>query len=954
MTSTGVWRDVSPLVGRKDELEVLRLAVRRRPAVVHIEGEAGVGKSRLVRELVASVDQSDVTVLVGSCQQFREPFILGAVLEALRRCREPLRRCTELSPVTAALRAAVPELAEVLPEPLSGMGDPLFDRHLLFRAIREVLAVLGPTLLVIEDLHWADDGTLQLLRFLMADPPPDLAVVVTYRREDVPGGMPMGRAYRPAANALTELVRLEPLTVGQVRALAGAAMGTDKVSVEFAAELHEYTAGLPFVVVEALRAMSSGPGGLVANSAAVRRLSAEGEVPVLLLESVAERLSVLSPNARRFVRAAAVLAVPASSELIGDVAGLCGDDLRAAAVEVFAGSLLHDVGNGRLTFRHTLARQAVYRTVSVLDRRDLHEGAVLTLSALERPPLVQLAEHCRLAGRHADWLRYGEAAADQALVVSDAAAAIPLLRRLLAEPWLSGADVDRLGVKLGEVSALGLDSVGPASALKRLLGDDRLSESARGEVRMLLGMLLAKQRDGVTEARAQMALAVDELSGRPDLAAKAMSMLAQPFIGDTPLDQVTPWLHKADAALGGCDAPTPRISLMANVIGSLVAIGDPSMHERLAAVPASGYTLPEQRQLARAHSNLADSMTTIGLFGTAREYLRAGISAAEETGSLYVLSGARSTEIRLDWFTGVWEELDLRARSLLAEYRELAAIADELNLVLGLHALARGERVAARAHFDDTDVRCPQNAITPVALGCSAGLVRLALQDDDAVLAGVEADAGMALLRGKGVWAWAGELAPAAVDAYLFAGRVRDAELVVRDLSDGLRGTVAPLAAAALDTCRGALADHVGQDGGELHEAAGHAYEEMGASYLATAARERAEAHRLRAGDDAAVEALSRTAERYEAFGATHDAARCRRLLRGLGVRTTSRTGRRGYGTELSPREKEVARLMAAGDTNNEIAEVLFLSIRTVEQHAARVLRKLGTTRQGLRNTGQR
>jgi DNA-binding CsgD family transcriptional regulator len=927
--------DPTTLVGRDDELGRLRLAVRRTPALVQVEGEAGVGKSRLVRELI---DADPAPVLIGYCQQLREPFILGAVLEALRRARPGLQRCGELNPVTSALRAAVPELADLLPEPAAGAGDPMFDRHLLFRAVREVLAALGPVLLVIEDLHWADDGTLQLLRFLMADPPPELAVVVTYRREDVAGGIPLGTAYRPGAGVASELLRVAPLEVAHVRAMAAAILRTDAVSAEFAAELHQQTAGLPFVLEEVLRSLRP---GVIADGAAARRLSDGGEVPVLLRESVAERLAALSPDAARLVRAAAAFATPATVDLLGDVAELSDDRLRAAVIDTLDGSILHDDGTGVLAFRHALARQAAYTTVSAVECRELHERAVRLLGKLDPPPLVQLAEHSRLANRRADWLRYGEAAADHALAVSDATTATPLLRRLLAEPRLSSEAVDRLGVKLGEAAQLGLDARSSAAVLKRLLVDPRLSASARGEVRMQLGLLLGRQGDGVAEGRAQLELAADELAARPELAAKCMSALAQPFTGDTPLHLVDQWMRKADAAIDGCAEPELRISLMANVVGSLAAVGDPTMDERMADLPTVGMTLGEQRQVARAHTNLADSLTMVGRFDTARDHLRFGTRAAEESGALYVLSTARSTAIRLDWFTGEWDGLAERARPLLVEYRELMAVATELSLVLGLLAMVRGESAAAAEHFAETGVRTPRDAIAHIALGGSAGLIRLALRDDDVVLAVLEADAGMALLRRKDTWAWAGELAPAAVDAYLAAGRVHDAEDVARSLAEGISGTVAPFAAAALHTCLGAIAEHAGTSGVEHHLAAAHAYTDLGAPYLAAVARERADARLIRDGGASAVEACGRSAERYADLGATHDAARCRHLLRTLGVKTPSRQGRRGYGNTLSPREHEVARLLASGHTNNQIAEILFLSPRTVEQHAARVLRKL-------------
>ncbi|MFC5291239.1 ATP-binding protein [Actinokineospora guangxiensis] len=923
------------LVGRADELNRLRSAVRRRPALVQLEGEAGVGKSRLVTELVESADVGVLTVLVGHCQHSREPFPLGAVLDALRRARDPLACRGPLNSVTSVLRAAVPELADVLPPLPPELSGPVFDRHLLFRAVREVLVALGPVLLVVEDLHWADDGTRQLLRFLMADPPPELAVLVTYRREDLPWGMPLGGAYRPGPGVGVEILPLEPLGTAEVRVLAGLLLGVDTVSAEFATTLHEQTAGLPFVIEEFLRV------NRVAAEGTTARWADRAEVPVLLREAVTERLVGLSPDAGRLVRAAAAFAVPASVEVLGVVAGLAGERLREAVTELLARALLREAANGTVSFRHVLSRRTVYGAMNSIERKELHRRAVRLLAAHEHPPLVQLAEHSRLADLRAEWLCYGEAAADQALAASDATTASTLLRLLLAEPALARADVDRLAVKLGEAAQAGLDATGSASALKRLLVDDRLSAQARGQVRMQLGLLLSRFFHGVAEGRAQLELAVDELGARPDLAAKCMSALAMPCTGDVPQPSLAAWLRKADAEIEQCENQERRLSLIADVLGTLVALGDPAAEDRMSTVTVLGHTPGEQRQIARARCTIADSLTVTGRFHAAREHLWAGVRMAEESGGLYVVSTARSTMTRLDWFTGDWEGLAERAGSLLARYRELSAVAAELELVLGHLALVSGDGETARGHLLRTGVRTPRVAVAQVALGGGAGLIRLALREDDIVLASAEADAGVALLRRKEVWAWSGELLPAAVDAYLAAGRAREAGELVRSAEEGIRGLVAPLAAAALHTCRGALEEHAGGSGADHHAAAARAFDTMGAPYLAALAWERTEAHRLSAGGDDAVAAYTRCAERYHALGATHDAARCRHLLRCLGIVTPSRQGRRGYGERLSPRELEVARLLAAGYTNTKIAETLFLSARTIEHHTSRVLRKL-------------
>jgi predicted ATPase len=264
----------------------------RRPAVVLLEGEAGVGKSRLVSELLAG-DLGAVLPLVGYCRQVGEPFSYGALLEALRGAGRVLARQRELNPVIGALAPLLPEIAAELPTPLPPVGDPRAERHRLFRAVRELLGAIGPVLLVVEDLHWADDGTRQLLRFLAGGPPANLSMVLTYRREDLSGGSPLGAEFRSAAGGLVAVLEVEPLDVAGVRGLTEAILGAEKVSPEFAARLHERTAGIPFVVEEMLRALRDPEGAVHAGSTRAERLLDAVRVPVLLRDAMADRLATL-------------------------------------------------------------------------------------------------------------------------------------------------------------------------------------------------------------------------------------------------------------------------------------------------------------------------------------------------------------------------------------------------------------------------------------------------------------------------------------------------------------------------------------------------------------------------------------------------------------------------------------------------------------------------------------
>ncbi|NUT97794.1 MAG: LuxR family transcriptional regulator, partial [Saccharothrix sp.] len=591
----------------------------------------------------------------------------------------------------------------------------------------------------------------------------------------------------------------------------------------------------------------------------------------------------------------------------------------------------------RYGFRHALAQQAVYDTLTGPERQRLHVRALEALEDVSPRPVMQLAEHSRRAGRPADWLRNGEAAADRALEVGDPSTATHLYQRLLDEASLTPADVDRLAVKLGQVARGGIDQHDPRTTLERLLDDRRLSREARGEVRLNLGFLLVRQFESVVQARMQIELAVEELADhRPDLAMRGRAVLGQPFVGATPLAEHLRWMRVVDSFIEQCEDPGVRHSLLANELGSRLSIGDQNVLGELDRLPAAADDVETRRHLARANCNVADACMLVGHFDLARDFLDKGLRLTVGAGVPFTASTGQSTQIHLDWYSGNWGSLVPRAGRLLEEYRELLPVASEISLVLGCLAVARGDWDEAERFLAESGVRSVENSITPVALGGFAALTRLWLERGDVARACAEADRGVELLRHKGVWAWAGELAPAAVDAWCAAGRAEDAAKLVEELSAGIADRDAPLAGVAVKVCRALLATARDEDAVFLLQDARRAADELGLAYYSAVLSERIA---LSGGDPAA---LGEVADRFDALGASRDAARCRHLVRGAGVATPSRRGRRGYGNALSPRERDVARLLVQGHTNREIAEVLFLSPRTVEQHVARVLRKLG------------
>lgn len=308
------------LVGRERDLELLLEAVINPPGLILVEGEAGVGKTRLVHEALSDPSVQSGRVLVGHCHQLREPFLLGPVLEALRSTDPP---DSALSPVAGVLQPLLPELAHALPAEPAPTADPRAERHRIFRALRELIDAFGPTVCLLEDMHWAGEGTLEFLAFLLAEPPEALSIVLTYRSEDLhPSSSLVGLPSHLPRDALTLALELAPLSVEEVRALTCALLDAASVSEDIAESLYDRSAGLPFALEEIIRLLlDRGQLTLTEDGEAVGDLEPVG-VPTVIGHSIRERMEPFSADARLITRAAAVLALPADETLLGRVAGL--------------------------------------------------------------------------------------------------------------------------------------------------------------------------------------------------------------------------------------------------------------------------------------------------------------------------------------------------------------------------------------------------------------------------------------------------------------------------------------------------------------------------------------------------------------------------------------------------------------------------------------------------------
>ena len=401
-------------VGRGPELGRLRAAWadaragRRRTVLV--VGEAGIGKTRLVTELAGSAERVGAVVLAGRCDpQLGVPYL--PLREAVGRhlAGYPSERLRALlGPRAAELVRFWPELAWRLPAlpPPSTAGHGA-DPYLLFEALTgllETVAVTGPVLLLVDDLHGADEASLLLLRRLArTGRPARLLTVLTYRDDDRAPRASLTAALGDLVRAPgAELLTLEGLGDGEVAALAAAATARPPGpgAAALAHVLRERTAGNPFLVGELLRhlvetgALDGGDVTAVAAGPAV------DDVPESVRWVVGQRLGRLGGPVEHVLGAAAVIGYHADLALLGRVAGLGHDSLLSALDTAVAARLLEERPGGGYAFHHPIVRDLLYRRLPAGERARAHRRVAEALEGLAGGGgrLGELADHFALAG----------------------------------------------------------------------------------------------------------------------------------------------------------------------------------------------------------------------------------------------------------------------------------------------------------------------------------------------------------------------------------------------------------------------------------------------------------------------------------------------------------------------------------------------------------------------------
>lgn len=950
------------MVGRTDELRRLTEVLTRPSALVLIEGEAGIGKSRLVQEALNQPEIVARDPLVAICPPFRQALTLGPIVDAAREARPGVAGLT-LTPLAGVLRPLFPEWARDLPPAPETLSDAGAARHRLFRALAELLEAMRVGVLVLEDVHWADGATLDFLLFLASRPSRRVSLVLTYRAEDLAPGSALLRlpARSPDGTGAVRLT-LGPLGVSQTAELMSSMLHGEHVSEAFASFLQQRTDGVPLAVEECLRLLRDRADLVRRDGEWVRRTLTDIVVPPTIRDAVAERAARLTPVEQRVLRASAVLAEPAGVPALATVSGL-PDGVVADAVDAAVRSgLLGEDRAGRIGFRHALAARAVYDLTPPPDRRTLHRAAGRSLRALTPQPVARLAHHYREAGDTGQWRRYAERTADLALASGDHRTAVGLLHELITEAGPPAASVARWAQKMPVLAFTGHVGRGDLTrALREVLESESLAPQDRAAVRTQLGRILLHVGEYAAGA-AELERALPDLAGEPFQIAWAMNTLGSPAGSLMPAAEHRRWLGRAADAARLQMTPDQRLALVVDRATALLDMGDEAGWEVAAQLPGTATTPEGMMQLARSGLNIGNGAMRWGRYGEARRLLTTALARAREYRYQRLHDMILVTLAHLDWFTGAWDGLAERAAALAELDAEPLLQLDAVLITALLDGAVGGTGTGTgTAPGGTVEERLRQvldaglrRGIVDVPLEPAAALARIRLAEGSAAEAVELTDGPAEVVARKDIWLWATEFAPVRTRALIADDRPREARKFVADLAEGLAGRSLPAADAALESCRGTLAEGEGRFA-EAADAFGRAaaiWERLPRPYEALLAAER-QVGCLRAAPERAgpqpqggLAELTRVEAGFTALGAGADAERVRTVLRAAGapVRQIWRGGRRGYGDQLSPRELEVVRLMLTGLTNPAIAQALSRSPKTIAAQLNSAMRKYGVT----------
>ncbi len=976
------------LVGRDLYVEALGELMERagsgKGQTALVAGEAGLGKSRLVAEARARAEGLGWLILQGNCFEPDRtlpyaPFV--DLLRALLEGRSSEAVAEELGPTAPELVKLLPELGPQLPgvTPTPPL-EPQQEKRRLFQALAQLftrLAARQPLALVMEDIHWCDDTSLEcLLHLARRLAPHHILLVMTYRGDEVHPALRDFLAGMDRERLAVELA-LNCLSRTDVDAMIRAIFDLRRPArPEFLEPIYSLTDGNPFFIEEVLRALIAAGEIYYADGLWDRKPMRELHIPRSVQAAVQRRVEQLSPAASEVLALAAVAGQRFDFGLLQAVTGLAERELLAPVKELIAAQLVMEASAEQLAFRHALTRQAVYSRLLARERRALHRTIGETLGTLyaaaPEAHLADLAYHFYEAGVWDKALDYSRQVGRRAQALYAPRAAIEHFTHALeAVTHLAiPASVELYRSRgqayetLGEFEQARSDYEA-ALAAAQAAGD----QQAEWQALIDLGMLWAGRdyaRTGEWYQRAfELARAMDDAR----LIAHSLNRIGnwhlnveQPAEARTCHQEALGVFERLDDRPG--IAETLDLLGMASYLASDLMQGT-AYYERSVAL----FRELDDRQ------GLVNSLATMALRSPGYQtntMVPAGASLAEATREgeaalkIAVEIGQRSGESYALWILafclGPQGEY---ARALEVAQRGIQ-IADEIEhrqwmtgarcalgmLYLDLLALPSArqalERALALAHEIGSLnwIHCAAGDLASVCIAQGAH-ERAEAVLDDALGSNAPSNAPMQTLGQRLAWCARAELALARGDAVL-----------ALDIAD-------QMIACAPNGAGGPAILRVERLRSEAL-AALHRWEEAETSFLA--ARETAHVYGARSAlwrIDASLGKLYQAERRHEDAERAYSTARAviaelaakipdEGLRENFVQRATAvlppahptsprRAEKQAFGG-LTAREREVARLIAQGQTNRAIADTLVVSERTVETHVSSILNKLDFT----------
>ncbi|MGR6923567.1 helix-turn-helix transcriptional regulator [[Actinomadura] parvosata] len=894
------------LVGRSAELaglvRVLAAAGNGMAGVALVGGDAGIGKTRLISELAAEARERGFNVLVGQCAELGDALPYLPLADALRGAEPAVREAA----------AAHPMLGQLLPGTESAPSTGLTQQR-LFGSLLGLLADVQPVLFVIEDLHWADRSTRDLLVFLSRMVQSErVCVVGTYRTDDL-------HRRHPLRSVLAELKRLPT-----VMSLELGPLGSGEMS--------DYVATLGDVDAQGLGLIVSRADGNPFYAEELFAAMAEGDtLPDGLASLLMSRVEVLSEAGQRVLRAAAVAGRRVEDELLREVSGLPLAEFEEAVREIVSRGLLKVQGHG-YTFRHALLQEAVYTDLLPGERTRLHAAFARLLTSPAELAHHYLAGH-DLAGALAASAEAGRAAervGAPAEAHSHYDRALGLWERVDDAERLAGESRVKLAFRSAVMAADSGDKHRAVTQLRVLPQTSEVSER-------LAYYLVEMDADESAVGAAERAV---ESAEEPAALARALATLARTLLWSPRSQEVEGLCARALETARAAGAKDAEVGAMLTLATFVELRGDLTRAHELVDAAMAQPTGDLAMDL-RARFHHARIHYEQGLLDHAAEVADDGIRMASETGLKWSTYGTdlRFLRFLIHYAAGEWDQAEAMAAGFGARVGTvpeaiLSSFALFIEVARGL-PVVEGRLSWLRPFWSDP-------LVSYISRGLAAehalwnGDPATALDHVRAVMAKqMDGESGNVRMAAIALWALAELGTTEGADDWLAHAR-----LAVESGPTGQGGHLGPEGLAWALRVEAEWHRVHGRLDVELWRRAVEAFD-IGFVYETARARWRLAEALLAAGDREAAQAeweLAReTAGKLRAApleNALLDFGRRARFASGGGAGSPGDGG-------LTAREVEVLRLVAEGLTNREIAERLFIAQKTVSVHVSNILGKL-------------